>query len=90
MPLHVSSTMFSSSGGQKLYYTASAINTPVGGRPVLSQPVHRDGHLQSVMIPAGVYYNFDLLAMGTRCSKHVEARNKLIVKQIFCIKLVNY
>jgi len=24
------------------------------------------------------------------CSKHVEARNKLIVKQILCIKLVKY
>jgi len=24
------------------------------------------------------------------CSKHVEAWNKLIVKQILCIKLVNY
>ena len=34
MPLHVSSTMCSSSGGQKLYYTASGITTPVGGRPV--------------------------------------------------------
>ena len=28
MPLHVSSTMCSSSGGQKLYYTASGIITP--------------------------------------------------------------
>ena len=27
MPLHVSSTMCSSSGGQKLYYTASGIIT---------------------------------------------------------------
>jgi len=35
-------------------------------------------------------YNFDLLAMSTWCSKHVEARNKLIVKQILCTKLVNY
>jgi len=34
MPLHVSSTMCSSSGGQILYYTASGIITPVGGRPV--------------------------------------------------------
>ena len=45
MPLHVSSTMCSSSGGQKLYYTASGIITPVG---------------------------------------------VMIVKQILCIKLVNY
>jgi hypothetical protein len=26
----------------------------------------------------------------TSCSKHVEAINKLIVKQVLCIKLVNY
>ena len=30
MPLHVSSTMCSSSGGQKLYYTASGIIAPIG------------------------------------------------------------
>jgi hypothetical protein len=30
MPLHVSSTMCSLSGGQKLYYTASGIITPIG------------------------------------------------------------
>jgi len=34
MPLHVSSTMCSSSGGQNLYYTASGIITTVGGRSV--------------------------------------------------------
>ena len=28
--------------------------------------------------------------MSTWCSKHAEAWNKLIVKQILCIKLVNY
>ena len=33
MPLHVSSTMCSSSGGQNCI-TASGIITPVGGRPV--------------------------------------------------------
>ena len=43
-----------------------------------------------VMIPEVVLYNFDLLTMSTWCSKHVEAWNKLIVKQILCIKLVNY
>ena len=42
--------------GSKLYYTASAIITPIG-----------------VMIPDAVQYNFDLLTMSTRCSKHVEA-----------------
>ena len=34
MPPHVSSTTCSSTGGQKLYYTASGIITPTGGRPV--------------------------------------------------------
>jgi len=42
-----------------------------------------DGHLQSVMIPVAIYYNFDLLMMSTWCSKHVEAYNKLIIKQDF-------
>ena len=31
MPLHVSSTMCSSSGGQKLFYTASGNITIIGG-----------------------------------------------------------
>ena len=49
MPLHVSSTKCSSSGCQKLYYTASGVITPVGGRPVHrlravgGRPVHRLG-----------------------------------------------
>ena len=70
MPLHVSNTMCSSSGGQKLYYTASGIITPIGSRPV---------HLctgrppMDVMIADAVQYNFDLLTMSTWCSKHVEA-----------------
>ena len=34
--------------------------------------------------------NFDPLTMCTWCSKHVETWNKLIVKQILCIKLVDY
>ena len=33
-----------------------------------------------VMIPETVQYNFDLLMMSTCCSKHVEARNKLVKK----------
>ena len=35
----------------------------------------------SVMIPDAVLYNFDLLMVSTYCSKHVEAYNKLIIKQ---------
>ena len=40
----------------KLYYTASGIVTPVGGRPVhrLREDCAGDGHLQSVMIPDAV------------------------------------
>jgi len=39
-----------------LYYTASGIVTPVGGRPVLRfrEDCAPDGHLQSVMIPDAV------------------------------------
>jgi len=37
-----------------------------------------------VMIPQAVYCNFDLLMMSTWCSKHVEAWNKVIVKQKLC------
>ena len=43
----------------KLYYTASGIITPIGGRPV-----HRLREDK---------YNFDRLTMSTLCSKHVEA-----------------
>jgi len=34
MPLHVSSTIALIIRGSKLYYTASGVITPVGGRPV--------------------------------------------------------
>jgi len=43
MPLHVSSTMVIIRRS-KLYYTASGIVTPVGGRPVHTCTL--DGHLQ--------------------------------------------
>ena len=58
MPLHVSSTIVLIIRRSKLYYTASGIITPVGGRPVhrlredsLLSTCAPDGHLQSVMIP---------------------------------------
>ena len=48
MPVHVSSSTVLIIRRSKLYYTASGIVTPVGGRPVhrlreevFSQPVHR-------------------------------------------------
>ena len=50
----------------------------------------RDGHLQVWWYQRLHNTIFDLLMMSTWCSKHVEAWNKLIVKQILCIKLVNY
>jgi len=48
----------------KLYYTASGIVTPVGGRTV-----HR--------------LREEILMMNTQCSKHEQAFNKLIIKQVF-------
>ena len=66
----------------KLYYTASGIITPVGGLPVhrLREDCARDGHLQSVMIPDAVQYNFNLLMMSTTV---LETCNELIIKQEF-------
>ena len=65
----------------KLYCTASGIITPVGGRPV-SQPVHRtatyrcdDTRCCTIQFPTP-----DDERM---CSKHIEAFNKLIIKQDF-------
>ena len=49
MPLHVSSTVVLIIRRSKLYYTASGIITPAGGRPVST--CAPDSHLQSVMIP---------------------------------------
>jgi len=48
MPLHVSITVVLIIRGSKLYYTASGIITPVGGRPVhrLWEDCVRDSHLQ--------------------------------------------
>ena len=56
MLLHVSSTVMLIIRRSKLYYTASGIITPVGGRPVhrLREDCARDGHLQSVMIQDAV------------------------------------
>jgi len=54
-----------------LYYTASGIITPVGGRPVHRLREESALNLYTgwpptgVMIPDAVYYNFDLLMMST-------------------------
>ena len=63
MPVHVSSTMCSSSGGQKLYYAASGIITPIGGRPLhrlreSSLDLCKGWPPIGVMIPEAVQYNF--------------------------------
>ena len=59
-------------------------------RGLLSQPVN--GTATNRVWRYQKLYNtiFDLLTMSTWCSKHVEAWNKIIVKQILCTKLVNY
>ena len=54
----------------KLYYTASGIITPVGGRPVhrlrqSSLNLCTERQPTGVMIPDAVEYNFDLLMMST-------------------------
>ena len=56
MSLHVSSTVVLIVRRSKLYYTASGIVTPAGGRPVrrLRGECAPDGHLQSVVIPDAV------------------------------------
>jgi len=51
----------------KLYYTASGIITPIGGRPM-----HRTA-TYSYDDTRGCIIQFDLLTMSTWCSKHVEA-----------------
>jgi len=79
----------------KLYCTASGIITPIECFEnhvliiirsklycCIVQPLV-SSHAIGVMIPEAVQYNFDLLMMSTWCSKHVEAWNKLIVKQKF-------
>ena len=68
MPLHVLSTVVLIIRRSKLYYTASGIITPVGGRPVhrLRVDCAPDGHLRTeVTIPDAVQYNFYLLMMST-------------------------
>jgi len=80
MPLHVSSTVVLIIRSLKLHYTASGIITPIGGRlvqPVQETATYRcDDATECVM----QFWPRDDEHM---CSKHVEAWNKLIVKQKF-------
>jgi len=66
MPLHVSSTAVLIIRRSKLYYKASGIITPIGGRPLQT-----GGPPTGVMIPDSVSYNFDLLMMSI-CLKRMK------------------
>jgi len=67
MPLHVSTTMCSSSGGKNCIIQHLVSSHNVGGLPVHSplSTCAPAGHLQCVMIPDAVKYNSDLLMMST-------------------------
>jgi len=54
MPLHVSNTIVSITMGSTLYYTASGIITPVGGRPVRSLSEDSSLNLYTGRPPTGV------------------------------------
>ena len=72
MPLHVSSTCARRQEDKIVLYSLWYHHTyrwPSGAQVERG----RDGHLQSVLVPETVKYNFDLLTISTWCSKHVEA-----------------
>ena len=73
MPLHVLIIRRS-----KLYYTASGIITPIGGRLVHETTTYTCDDTRGCVMQ---FWPPDDEHM---CSKHVEAWNKLIVKQKFC------
>jgi len=85
MPLHVSSTVVLIIRRSKLYYTASVIVTPVGGRPVHRSSLNlcRGRPPTGVMIPDAVNTILTSWWWAQQCSKHVEAYNKLIIRQEF-------
>jgi len=62
----------------KLYYTASGIITPIGGRLVHETATYRCDDTRGCVMQ---FWPSDDKHM---CSKHVEAWNKLIVKQKCC------
>jgi len=77
--------MCSSSGVQNLYYRASGIITPIGGRPVHETATYRCDDTRGCVMQ---FWSPDDEHM---CSKHVEAWNKTYCNtKILCIKLVNY
>jgi len=88
MPLHVSGTMCSPSGGQNCITQHLVSSHSVGGRPVhilresslnlyTGRPPTECDDTRCCII------QFDFLMMSTQCSKHVEEYNKLIIKQEF-------
>jgi len=86
MPLHVLSTMCSSSGGQNciIQHLVSS-HTPVGGCPVHRLREESSLNLCTGQPPTGVMIPdvYNLLMMSILCLKHVEAYNKCIIKQEF-------
>ena len=72
----------------EFHYTASGIITPIGGHPVHrlredSQPVHKTA-TNRYDDTRGCIMQFWPPDDEHMCSKHVEAWNRLIVKQKFC------
>ena len=90
MPLHVSSTGVLIIRRSKLYYTASGIITPVGGRPVHGSSLNLRGTATYRVWRYQMLYNTILTSWwwAQQCSKHVEAYNELIVKQDFVLMYI--
>ena len=68
-----------------MYYTASDMVTPCrwpSGAQDERGPVHRTAICRCDDTRFCII-QFDLLMMSTKCSKHVEEYNKLIIKQEF-------
>jgi hypothetical protein len=99
MPVHVSNSKCSSSGGPNCINTSSGI-THSGNKIVWWVTVWRAGqedrhvrhsptrlsYFQCVLYQMMYWYNLALLMMSTCCSKHVQAWNKYNKKE--CVKLV--
>jgi len=75
MPLHVSSTVMLIIRRSKLYYPASGIITPVGGRPV------RTGC--RVHYTSSCKHSLALLMMGEIIARNILSWLKLLLKIIF-------
>jgi len=81
MPLHVSNTVVLIIMRSKLYYTASGIITPVGGRPV--QRLREDSLCASTC-----FEHFVLIIR--RSELHYTASGIIILKQVSGLKLLKY